>query len=106
LNTRFRVSPEDALAKWFPETTGFRDRQREAIERIWKGESLLVLMPTGMGKSLVYQLRVLASGGIGVVISPLIALMQQQSKNLRDAGAAVLSLGGSDALESQEALRR
>lgn len=62
-------------------------------------------MPTGMGKSLIFQLPVLASGGIGIVISPLIALMQQQTERLRDLGAGVLSLGGRDALEAQQALR-
>ena len=102
----FSLSPDQALAKWFPETQGFRDRQRDAIERIWNGKSSLVLMPTGMGKSLIYQLPVLASGTTGVVISPLIALMQQQSTILRTLGATVLSLGGSDAVEAQEQLRK
>ena len=99
------VSLKDALRRWFPATTGFRDRQREAVQRVLDGRSCLVLMPTGMGKSMVFQLPVLASGGVGLVISPLIALMQQQAQILRDAGATVLSLGGSDAKEAQEALR-
>jgi ATP-dependent DNA helicase RecQ len=58
-----------------------------------------------MGKSLVFQLPVLASGGIGIVISPLIALMQEQSSKLIAMGAFVLSLGGRDASEAQEELR-
>lgn len=98
-------SPEKALNRWFPETTGFRDRQYEAIKRVWSGQSCLVLMPTGMGKSLVFQLPVLELGGIGLIISPLIALMQQQARILRDLGATVLSLGGSDAKKAQEDLR-
>jgi ATP-dependent DNA helicase RecQ len=106
MTTHFALTPEAALAKWFPSATLFRDRQLDAVERIWKGESLLVLMPTGTGKSLIYQLPVLAAGGIGIVISPLIALMQQQAEKLQAVGATVLSLGGSDALEAQEALRR
>jgi hypothetical protein len=104
MSGQFGLSPEEALAKWFPDTS-FRDRQREAVARIWNGRSSLVLMPTGMGKSLIFQLPVLASGGIGVVISPLIALMQQQTEILRDLGAEVLSLGGRDALDAQGALR-
>ena len=106
MTTHFEITPSAALAKWFPGSTQFRDRQLDALERIWNGESLLVLMPTGTGKSLIYQLPVLASKGIGIVISPLIALMQQQAEKLQAAGATVLSLGGSDALEAQEALRR
>jgi ATP-dependent DNA helicase RecQ len=106
MRRRLDLSPDQALAKWFPKTERFRDRQKDAIERVWKGKSSLVLMPTGMGKSLTYQLPVLASGSIGVVISPLIALMQQQSMILSELGAEVLSLGGSDAVEAQEALRR
>ncbi len=105
MKTDFTLSPDKALVKWFPNVREFRDRQKEAIERVWQNRSSLVLMPTGMGKSLIYQLPVLASGTIGVIISPLIALMQQQSKFLSDRHAAVLSLGGSDAVEAQEALR-
>ena len=105
MKDHFALSPDKALVKWFPNVREFRDRQKEAIERVWQNRSSLVLMPTGMGKSLIYQLPVLASGTIGVIISPLIALMQQQSKFLSDRHAAVLSLGGSDAVEAQEALR-
>jgi ATP-dependent DNA helicase RecQ len=91
MNGRFSVLPDQALAKWFPHTKVFRDRQKDAIERVWKSKSSLVFMPTGMGKSLIYQLPVLASGTIGIIISPLIALMQQQSKILSNLGATVLS---------------
>jgi ATP-dependent DNA helicase RecQ len=106
MRRQVKQSPDQALATWFPRTKGFRDQQKDAIERVWGGKSSLVLMPTGMGKSLTYQLPVLASGRIGVVISPLIALMQQQSMILSELGAKVLSLGGSDAVEAQEALDR
>jgi ATP-dependent DNA helicase RecQ len=100
------LSPEEALIKWFPDTLSFHDRQKDAIERIWNRQSSLVLMPTGMGKSLIYQLPVFASRTIGVIISPPVALMQQQSALLRALGATVLSLGGSDAAEAQEELRK
>jgi ATP-dependent DNA helicase RecQ len=106
VRVHFNLSPDEALAKWFPDVQVFRDRQREAVARVWEGRSSLVLMPTGMGKSLVFQLPVFAAGGIGVIISPLIALMQQQTQILRELGATVLSLGGSDAIDAQEALRR
>jgi ATP-dependent DNA helicase RecQ len=106
MSFRFVLSPEKALAKWFPKTADFRDRQKDALERVWAGKSSLILMPTGTGKSLIYQLPVLASSGIGIIMSPLIALMEQQSKIVHDAGGTVLSLGGSDALEAQVALSR
>lgn len=101
----FTTTPCNALATFFPKFQ-FHDCQSEAIDRTWSGKSSLVLMPTGMGKSLIYQLPVFASHGIGIVISPLIALMQQQAQALSNAGAKVLSLGGSDATAAQEALRR
>ena len=97
-------SPEAALLKWFPGTS-FRDRQIDAIRRLQTGRSALVLMPTGMGKSLIFQLPVLASEGVGLVISPLIALMQQQAQNLEKLGATVLTLGGADAQAAQAKLR-
>ncbi|MCC9608574.1 RecQ family ATP-dependent DNA helicase [Blastopirellula sp. JC732] len=101
------VAPENALRHFYPDIAGFRDCQREAIDRLWKGESTLLLMPTGMGKSLAYQLPVLASGKVGVVISPLIALMQQQAANLIQSGANVLSLGGAtDARQAQDQLKK
>ena len=99
------TQPHQALAKFFPNVAGFRDCQEEVIKRAFANRSSLVLMPTGMGKSLTYQLPVLASGGVGIIVSPLIALMQQQAQVLRDAGANVLSLGGADAAEAQRALR-
>ena len=97
-------SPEAALARWFPDAS-FRDRQLDAVRRLQEGESALVLMPTGMGKSLIYQLPVLASEGVGIIISPLIALMQQQTQFLEGLGAKVLTLGGADARSAQASLR-
>ena len=97
-------SPEAALARWFPDAS-FRDRQLDAVRRLQAGHSALVLMPTGMGKSLIYQLPVLASDGVGLIISPLIALMQQQAQILEELGATVLTLGGADAQSAQASLR-
>ena len=97
-------SPDSALARWFPRAS-FRDRQRDAVHRLQAGQSALVLMPTGTGKSLIYQLPVLASEGIGLIISPLIALMQQQAKILERLGANVLTLGGADAQSAQTSMR-
>lgn len=97
-------SPSTALAEWFPDTS-FRDRQLDALHRLQAGHSALVLMPTGMGKSLIYQLPVLATAGVGLIVSPLIALMQQQAQILDQRGARVLTLGGADAQSAQADLR-
>ena len=64
----------------------FRDPQQEIIQTVVNGGDALVLMPTGGGKSLCYQLPALALPGCGVVISPLIALMQDQVSALRQLG--------------------
>jgi ATP-dependent DNA helicase RecQ len=64
----------------------FRGRQAEVVAHACAGGSGLVLMPTGGGKSLCYQVPVLARGGVGLVISPLIALMQDQVSALHQAG--------------------
>lgn len=64
----------------------FRGGQREIIEHVIGGGDALVLMPTGGGKSLCYQIPALVRQGTGVVISPLIALMQDQVDALRTLG--------------------
>lgn len=64
----------------------FRGEQSEVIERVAAGGDALVLMPTGGGKSLCYQVPALVRDGVGVVVSPLIALMQDQVDALRALG--------------------
>ena len=64
----------------------FRGSQAEIVDTLARGESLLVLMPTGGGKSLCYQIPALMREGVAVVVSPLIALMNDQVANLRAAG--------------------
>ncbi|GGO90551.1 DNA helicase RecQ [Wenjunlia tyrosinilytica] len=64
----------------------FRGGQQEIIEHVIAGGDALVLMPTGGGKSLCYQIPALVRKGVGVVVSPLIALMQDQVDALRALG--------------------
>ena len=73
----------------------FRGEQQAIIEHVAAGGDALVLMPTGGGKSLCYQLPALLRPGLGVVVSPLIALMKDQVDALRQAGvrAAALNSG-------------
>src|SRR3954453_11389813 len=72
---------------------GFRGEQEEIVRHVTEGGNCLVLMPTGGGKSLCYQLPALLRGGCGVVVSPLIALMRDQVAGLEESGvrAAVLN---------------
>jgi ATP-dependent DNA helicase RecQ len=70
----------------------FRGEQAEVIAHVVAGGDALVLMPTGGGKSLCYQIPALVRPGLGVVISPLIALMKDQVDALRQAGVRAAAL--------------
>ena len=71
---------------------GFRGRQEEIVHHVMAGGSGLVLMPTGGGKSLCFQVPALCREGLGVVVSPLIALMEDQVAALRQQGVAAAAL--------------
>ena len=97
--------PEALLARFGLE--GFRPGQREAVQAALEGRDSLVVMPTGGGKSLCYQLPALADVGLVVVVSPLIALMSDQLRRLQEAGveAAMVASGMADG-EREQALGR
>jgi len=80
----------------------FRGRQAEIIDALVSGRDCLVLMPTGGGKSLCYQIPALLREGTGVVVSPLIALMQDQVAALKELGVRAAFLNST--LSSGEAL--
>jgi len=81
----------------------FRGRQAEIIDHVSAGGDALILMPTGAGKSLCYQIPALLRAGTGIVVSPLIALMQDQVETLRQNGVRAAFLNST--LAPQEALR-
>src|ERR1700761_5282503 len=75
--------------------SAFRGQQRDIVSHIAEGGDALVLMPTGGGKSLCYQVPALVRNGMGVVVSPLIALMQDQVAALQEAGVRAAALNSS-----------
>ena len=97
----------DRLQRTLEERFGladFRGPQREAIEAVLEGRDLLMTMPTGAGKSLVYQLPALLLEGITLVVSPLIALMKDQVDALARRGIAASFVNSS--IEAGERRRR
>ncbi|GAA2205969.1 DNA helicase RecQ [Nonomuraea monospora] len=80
----------------------FRAGQQEIIDHVVTGGDALVLMPTGGGKSLCYQIPALVRKGVGVVISPLIALMQDQVDALRALGVRAGFLNSTQSLDERQ----
>ena len=81
----------DALKKYW-HYDSFRPMQREAMESVLSGRDTLVLMPTGGGKSIIYQLPTLVSDGLCIVVTPLIALMKDQVDRLRRMGIPAVAV--------------
>ena len=84
----------------------FRPMQERIIQSLMSGSDVAVIMPTGGGKSLCYQLPAVALGGVVVVISPLIALMQDQVAQLGDMGIPAAVLNSSQPPEEQRGVMR
>ncbi|MBL4918063.1 DNA helicase RecQ [Szabonella alba] len=95
-------TPTDHLSSVFG-FSAFRPGQEEIVDAVLAGQNTLAIMPTGGGKSLCFQLPALCRDGVTVVISPLIALMRDQVRALREAGveAGALTSGNTDA-ETEE----
>lgn len=99
------TEPLEALKQVFG-YDNFRGLQAEAVAAALQGRDALVLMPTGGGKSLCYQIPALILDGITVVISPLIALMQDQVDGLAEIGVKAAFLNSSQTSEEAAAVRR
>ncbi len=84
----------------------FRGQQLEIIQQLIKGQDALVLMPTGGGKSLCYQIPSLIRPGVGIVISPLIALMQDQVSALLQLGVKAAFLNSTLSSEATREIER
>jgi len=82
----------------------FREGQEEIVQAVAAGENVLAIMPTGGGKSLCYQLPALMRQGVTVVISPLIALMRDQVRALREAGVEAGALTSGNTPEENDAV--
>ncbi|MBS8271833.1 ATP-dependent DNA helicase RecQ, partial [Halomonas litopenaei] len=82
----------------------FRPGQQEIVEAVVAGQDTLAIMPTGGGKSLCFQLPALVRGGVTVVISPLIALMRDQVRGLREAGVEAGALTSGNTPEETDAV--
>ncbi|MEP7184574.1 MAG: DNA helicase RecQ [Rhodanobacter sp.] len=86
--------------------SSFRGEQQAVVDHLSDGGDALVLMPTGGGKSLCYQIPALLRQGTGIVVSPLIALMQDQVDSLRNAGVAAAYLNSSLVADEQREVER
>lgn len=86
--------------------THFRHNQQAIIENVLQGKDTMVLMPTGGGKSICYQLPALAFGGVTIVVSPLIALMKDQVDALTQNGIPAAFLNSTQSVAEQQLIIR
>ena len=98
------MTPQQILRSIFG-YAAFRGEQQTIVEHVAAGGDALVLMPTGGGKSLCYQLPALLRQGVGIVVSPLIALMQNQVEALTQLGVKAAFLNSSISQEAARAVQ-
>jgi len=98
-------TPSEILHSYFGYRS-FREHQEEIIQSVMDGRDAFVLMPTGMGKSICYQIPAMLREGVGIVVSPLIALMQDQVHALRMNGIRAEFLNSSLTPEENREVRR
>ncbi|CEJ12507.1 ATP-dependent DNA helicase RecQ [bacterium YEK0313] len=99
------ASPLDVLKQVYG-YAAFRGQQAAVVERVMAGGDAVVLFPTGAGKSLCFQIPALCRPGVGIVISPLIALMRDQVEALRQLGVRAAALNSSLTREEFSEVRR
>ena len=85
------ISIENILEKYWGYSS-FRKPQKEIINTVLEGNDTIALLPTGGGKSICFQVSALAKEGVCIVISPLIALIEDQVSQLKNKGIKALSL--------------
>ena len=98
-------SPSQVLAEVFGYTS-FRGDQQQIVEHVTAGGDAVVLMPTGGGKSICYQVPALCREGTGIVLSPLVALMHDQVAALQLVGVRAAALNSTMSGEDRQAIER
>ncbi|ABC91720.1 ATP-dependent DNA helicase protein [Rhizobium etli CFN 42] len=98
-------SPLDVLKQVYGYSS-FRGKQQKVVEHIVSGGDALVLFPTGAGKSLCFQIPALCRDGVGIVVSPLIALMRDQVEAMKQLGIRAAALNSSLSREEFVQVRR
>ena len=88
-----RVTPSDILQKYWG-FTNFRGSQNDIIQCLLNNQDVLALLPTGGGKSICFQVPALVKEGICIVVSPLVALIQDQVQNLKKKGIKAIGITG------------